>query len=677
MEEKEAIKGYLAVSASEYENRAHILQETFKGEVQDKEVMFPKGLGAEHPFEFERVDKITNNIGIINAAADKIVDAIVGDFTIKVEDDNAQALLDAFVDDSNFKAHLRPWLKEAISKGNGIMELDLDENRIRVLNANNMYVKRNKKGEVLEWNQFIGKLSTFLANKSKMIPFKPERIAHLPINKIPGDPYGLGLVWTNRVSIEHYAGAELDLHKLLSRKAGAPIHIQVGVPGEAAQSGDIDSIKGSMQYMTNSTEWVTDANVQMKTIDFSGIGDNLTNAAMHDLEQIAIGMKIPMSLLGVANIPEGLAKVNDKGFKRFIKSVRTLAEEIIEDKILQPFLRNNKLKFKIEFEWELQDEDEKNERLKVITETMKNPFISPVLKAGLELEYAEIVGLDEVINVLPNPSEAKVIADKEEAETRAREREEQTIKQPEVPGAKPTANSSLDIKSIQKNGTTTTNLPANVDESDKSDSIQENFHKCTESCGCTLTESEAANMSIAEYVNLQELAGFNYSDYLVKILVNLRTEKFDDLLALTEQQLSEGLLPKKDIDKLRVVLSDGFRKNKTIRQIENDIKQSIDLPDRVKFEEDGEKKITLHAEKRPNVIARTETVRLANAGLKDMYIENDIKSYRYLAALDDRTSDICNSLNGQVFLVKDGTPGVNMPPMHVNCRSSIIGLLDT
>jgi SPP1 gp7 family putative phage head morphogenesis protein len=665
MEEDKIVKGYLAVSAKEYENRSHILQETFKGEVQDKEVIFPKGLGAEHPFEFERVDKITNNIGIINAAADKIVDAIVGDFTIKVEDDNAQALLDAFVDDSNFKAHLRPWLKEAISKGNGIMELDIDENRIRVLNANNMYVKRNEKGKVLEWNQFVGKLSTFLANKSKAIPFKPEQIAHLTINKIPGDPYGLGLVWTNRVSIEHYAGAELDLHKLLSRKAGAPIHIQVGVPGEAAQSGDIDSIKGSMQYMTNSTEWVTDANVQMKTIDFSGIGDNLTNAAMHDLEQIAIGMKIPMSLLGVANIPEGLAKVNEKGFKRFIKSVRNLAEEIIEDKILQPFLRKNDLEFKIEFKWELQDEDEKNERLKVITETMKNPFISPVLKAGLELEYAEIVGLDEVINVLPNPSEAKAIADKEEAETRAREREETTIKQPEVPGAKPTANSSkeVELKEIEI-------------KTKDTETIEEPKHECNESCGCTLTESEASNMSIAEYVNLQELAGFNYSDYLVKILVNLRTEKFEDLLALTEQQLSEGLLPKKDIDKLRVVLSEGFRKNKTIRQIENDIKQSIDLPDRVKFEEDGEKKITLHAEKRPNVIARTETVRLANAGLKDMYIENDIKSYRYLAALDDRTSDICNSLNGQVFLVKDGTPGVNMPPMHVNCRSSIIGLLD-
>ena len=132
----------------------------------------------------------------------------------------------------------------------------------------------------------------------------------------------------------------------------------------------------------------------------------------------------------------------------------------------------------------------------------------------------------------------------------------------------------------------------------------------------------------------------------------------------------------KDINKLRIVLKDGFRKNKTIRQIEKDIKQSISLHDRIKIEADGTTKITLSANKRPNAIARTETVRLANVGLKDMYIENDIELYRYLAAIDSRTSDICRSLDGQVFKTKDGMPGVNMPAMHTNCRSSIVGIVD-
>lgn len=644
-EEVKLVKNYLAVSPKEM-----TLNQQFTGESMDEEVKFPKGLGAKHPFDFEEAEKIIKNVGIVNAMVDKIVDAIVGDYSVTVEDENGQKIIDSFNENSNLREKLRPWVKEAVYKGNGFMELDFDEDNLRTMNANGMYVVRNKKSKVLKYNQFIGNLKTFNLNKTKLIPFKPEQIAHLPINKTPNDPYGMGLLWPNRVTVRNYTSSEISAHKLQERKAGMPIHVKLGQPGESVQLGDIDDFKSKLQFMNNSTEWVTDGNIEMNLIDFNGVLDNSIKMSEHDLEQLSLGMKIPMSILGIGNNPEGLAKVNDKGFMRFISSVRANIEEIIEDKIYKPLLRKNGLSFKINFEWEIQDEDDKNERLKIITETLKNPFISPILKAGLELEYADIVGLDEVKNALPDPLKAK-----SEAETQARETEEQTIKQPEVPGAKPTANQSSKKQ---------------IEETVKTE------HKCDESCGCTLTESQASQMSIAEYVNLQEIAGFNYSDYLVKILLNLRTEKFNDLRALTEQQINEGLLPGSDIEKLRSVLNDGFRKNKTISQIEKDIKQSIDLKDRTKLNEEGEEVVTLTSEKRPNAIARTETVRLANAGLKDMYIENDIKSYRYLAALDDRTSDICNSLNGQVFLIKDAIPGVNMPPMHVNCRSSIVGLVD-
>lgn len=666
--------GYLAVTAQEYQNRAMLLEETFRGETMDKPVKFPKKLGAEHPFEFEQAQKITTNIGIINAAVDKIVDAIIGDFNITTESSknkkpsdpkNSQTILDSFAENSNLKAKLRPWVKEAVTKGNGVMELDLDEENIRVMNANNMFVRRNKKGKVLGWNQFKGNQSRMDITKKPPIPFSPEQIAHLPINKIPNDPYGIGLVWPNRVSIENYASAELAAHKLQSRKAGMPIHVKVGQPGESVQAGDIDSFKSDLQFMNNSTEWVTDGNIEMRTIDFNGVLDNSIKMAEHDLEQIAIGMKIPMSLLGVANNPEGLAKVNDNGFKRFINSIRTLAEEIIEDKILQPILRKNGLNAKINFEWELQDETEKNERLRVITEALKLFDISPALRASLEIEYAELLGLEDLENVLITPQEAEAKAEEEKKEEdRMRKEEEETIKQPEVPGVKPTAKEGADVE-VKEVTVKTPDIEKVIKPAE--------VHECAD---CQLTEAELNNMSIGQYVNLQEIAGFNYSDYLVKILQALKIDKFNELRALTEKDLIEGLLPGSDVEKLRVILKDGFRKNKTIRQIEKEINQSINLQDRVKLQEDGTKKITLSSEKRPINIARTETVRLANQGLKNMYLDNDITSYRYLAALDDRTSDTCNSLNGQVFLTKDGIPGVNMPPMHPMCRSSIVGLVD-
>lgn len=42
--------------------------------------------------------------------------------------------------------------------------------------------------------------------------------------------------------------------------------------------------------------------------------------------------------------------------------------------------------------------------------------------------------------------------------------------------------------------------------------------------------------------------------------------------------------------------------------------------------------------------------------------------YRYIAVLDERTTDICRSLNEQVFEFGKGP----VPPQHINCRSTII-----
>ena len=49
-----------------------------------------------------------------------------------------------------------------------------------------------------------------------------------------------------------------------------------------------------------------------------------------------------------------------------------------------------------------------------------------------------------------------------------------------------------------------------------------------------------------------------------------------------------------------------------------------------------------------------------------------LRGYRWVSILDDATSQICRSLDGQVFRFGAGP----LPPAHVNCRSSIIGELD-
>lgn len=708
MSEKKRV--LLAVTAKDIQRHNEAnginLKEEFKGEVINKDVRFPKDLGVAHPYDFKEADKIWANVGLVNAGVNKTVDAIIGDFTVQVDDVNAQAIIDKFIEASDFTTHIRPWVHEGVLKGNGYMDLtDLQNDKITTRNANRMYIKRNKKGKIKKYNQFNGHFSTFTKN-SKVVEFEPNQIAHLPVNAMPEAAYGLGMVWPNRASINNYVGNEVSLHKVIDRKANSPYHFKVGVPGQAAQPGDVQEIANSMQYMDNSTEWVTDANVEIKPLEMTSLGDSLTETSKHDIEQIAMGMQIPMVLMGVANIPEGLAKVQDKAHLRFIHSVRILIEDIIETKIFGPLLEQNDMAQDVSFIWELPGDEEKEKRLTVIGDQLKNPMISPELKAELEREYARVMGFDDLVEQLVKPEDAEA---KQEEQ---RKKEEEEIKQPEVPGAKPTAQAKAEIKILEAiagitnkvndhhhtfatdnagNGQTRRTEPfketpahTHLIEENKILEADNHTHKMvnteekaiTEVAHSELTESQAQGMNVGQYVNLTMIEGFSYPDYLVKILMNLRTEKFADLLAITERDLAEGLLPDTDIKKLRVVLKDGFRKNKTIRQIEKDIQNSIDLKDRVKFDENGEGKVTLTAAKRPINIARTETVRLANQGLKDLYAENKIEKYQYLAAIDERTSDICQSLNGQVFFTKDGIPGTNMPPMHPMCRSTIKGLIE-
>lgn len=63
-------------------------------------------------------------------------------------------------------------------------------------------------------------------------------------------------------------------------------------------------------------------------------------------------------------------------------------------------------------------------------------------------------------------------------------------------------------------------------------------------------------------------------------------------------------------------------------------------------------------------VARAETFK-ANADI--------VTGYRWVATLDSSTSEVCQSLDGQVFKVGEGP----MPPAHPNCRSTVVPVLKT
>lgn len=63
-------------------------------------------------------------------------------------------------------------------------------------------------------------------------------------------------------------------------------------------------------------------------------------------------------------------------------------------------------------------------------------------------------------------------------------------------------------------------------------------------------------------------------------------------------------------------------------------------------------------------LIHTEHAYFMESASKKAYEELEVDKYQILATLDNRTSPICQKLDGEVFNVKDAVVGVNMPPFH-------------
>ena len=78
-----------------------------------------------------------------------------------------------------------------------------------------------------------------------------------------------------------------------------------------------------------------------------------------------------------------------------------------------------------------------------------------------------------------------------------------------------------------------------------------------------------------------------------------------------------------------------------------------------------------------NRLIRTESAYVANQATALAYEECEIERYEYISVLDGRTSKVCQGLDGQIFKVSEKETGVNFPPAHAHCRSSVAPVLDT
>lgn len=71
-------------------------------------------------------------------------------------------------------------------------------------------------------------------------------------------------------------------------------------------------------------------------------------------------------------------------------------------------------------------------------------------------------------------------------------------------------------------------------------------------------------------------------------------------------------------------------------------------------------------------LVRTESAYIQEKATLDAYRECGITRYRFLATLDRRTSKVCQEMDGKDFAIGDARAGKNYPPLHPNCRSTVV-----
>ncbi|WP_251455261.1 minor capsid protein [Veillonella intestinalis] len=74
-------------------------------------------------------------------------------------------------------------------------------------------------------------------------------------------------------------------------------------------------------------------------------------------------------------------------------------------------------------------------------------------------------------------------------------------------------------------------------------------------------------------------------------------------------------------------------------------------------------------------LVRTEMNYANNQASLDSIKDAEMPYYQFIAVIDGRTSHVCKSHHEEVYKVEEAVAGVNLPPLHANCRSTISGTL--
>lgn len=592
------------------------------GEVNNPQVRWPtKSLGVMHPFDAKLTEAAVNKYGLVGGIVDKYVDYICGNgFHLKFGEkggqvDKAQKILDSFNQQVKMSVLLRRYIKEALHKPGAYFEIETTKGKIsglKLLDGKSMYVQRDDHGKILGYAQYVGSFDKGQFNKQKIIPFKPEQIVALHYN-VPGDcAYGLGVVYPNLDTINALMGLEQDMNTIVHRKANSPIHAKIGDPADPASMPTAEAVAGitnQLYTLTAKTEFATDGYWDIKVIDFGSMGEKFTAPIEHYWYKLIAGFQVPEVLLGKGNIAEGLGNVQTEGWERVISTKREVAEVVLVE-LYHRVLLENGIDLWPDIVWGMPTNLEIDSQVNQIISLMS--VVQPELRFELEKKLAKLMDIDE--EVLENPEEMR----------------KRMLEEP-LPG-----------------------VPGENNRKAKPPAMQQTVRASLD---------DKAGFTVKEWL------GFDYDKFKAFILQAISNNPFDELAAITEIELRAGYLSDSQVSGLRDILSDAFEHGKSIGDIEREISECLQIRDLYEVKE-GEitTRLLSSAPTRAMSIARTETTRMANLGSQSYYAQNQVVEYRWVAAISDRTCPACENMNGRTFSINSR----ELPPLHTNCRCSII-----
>lgn len=109
-----------------------------------------------------------------------------------------------------------------------------------------------------------------------------------------------------------------------------------------------------------------------------------------------------------------------------------------------------------------------------------------------------------------------------------------------------------------------------------------------------------------------------------------------------------------DVDRIDSIIVNGFGKGATTNEILRELKVLT------------EGQLTKQAE----ALVRTGAIHYSNQAREAMFIDNDVEEVVFVATLDNRTTLQCSSKDGKRYKIDD--PAKPVPPLHFNCRSTMI-----